>query len=63
MEGEFTWLNTVERGATYAPGDQWGCVGLWFSGRWHTPPAEEYIAAVKDYLARRVWAQPDFLGG
>ena len=27
--------NTVERNGTYAAGDVWGCVGLWFSGRWY----------------------------
>ena len=34
-EGVYTWLNTVERGRDYAAGDEWGCVGLWFSGRWY----------------------------
>ncbi len=34
-EGVYTWLNTVERNGTYAAGDVWGCVGLWFSGRWY----------------------------
>jgi autotransporter family porin len=62
-DGQYTWLNTVERGATYAAGDLWGCVGVWFSGRWHTAPAETYIAAVKDYLNQRVWESPNFQGG
>jgi autotransporter family porin len=35
FEGQFTWLNAVERGRTYAAGDAWGCVGVWFSGRWY----------------------------
>jgi hypothetical protein len=61
--GEYTWLNTVERGATYAAGDLWGCVGVWFSGRWHTAPAETYISAVKDYLSQRIWETPNFQGG
>lgn len=34
-EGVYTWLNTVEHNGTYAAGDEWGCVGLWFSGRWY----------------------------
>jgi hypothetical protein len=63
FNGEYTWLNTVDRGATYEPGDLWGCVGLWFAGRWHTDPAEEYITAVKDNLDRRVWEAGDFQGG
>jgi len=60
FEGEETWLNTVERGQPYVAGDLWGCIGRWFAGRWHTAPAETYIAAVKDNLSQRVWAQPGF---
>jgi hypothetical protein len=59
-EGKETWLNTVERGATYAAGDLWGCAGVWFAGRWYTQPAKDYIAAVQGYLADRVWEQPGF---
>ena len=61
-EGLEPWLNTVERGATYAAGDLWGCVGMWFSGRWYTQPSIDYINHVKDYLNRRIWTTPDFLG-
>ena len=43
-EGNETWLNQFERGRDYAAGDLWGCVGLWFSGRWYTPGVESYIA-------------------
>ena len=60
FEGEMTWLNTVERVGTYAAGDLWGCVGVWFSGRWHTAAAEGYIVRVKDYLAQRIWTTPNF---
>ena len=56
-----TWLNTVEHTGTYAAGDLWGCLGVWFSGRWHTPAAEGYIAKVQDYLTQRVWTTPGFL--
>jgi autotransporter family porin len=62
-EGQYGWLNTVDRGATYAAGDLWGCLGVWFSGRWYTAPANTYIAAVQQYLADRVWAQPSFAYG
>ena len=62
FEGKEYWLNHVERGRDYTPGDMWGCVGRWFSGRWYTTAANEYIAAVRDYLHRRIWAHPDFLG-
>ena len=60
FEGYETWLNTVDRGTTYAAGDQWGCVGRWFAGRWHTGPARQYITFVKKYLRERVWLQPGF---
>jgi hypothetical protein len=60
FEGNETWLNTVERGTQYAPGDAWGCVGRWFSGRWHTTASEQYIGRVKDYLRQRIWETPNF---
>lgn len=59
-EGELTWLNTVDRGAEYVEGDVWGCLGVWFSGRWRTSPALTYIAAVQQYLADRIWEQATF---
>ncbi len=62
-DGGSSWLNTVERGQDYAAGDLWGCVGTWFAGRWHTPAAEGYITAVKDYLNPRVWETPAFQNG
>jgi hypothetical protein len=61
-EGKETWLNQVERGRDYAAGDVWGCVGRWFSGRWYTQPANQYIAAVQDYLNRRIWTDGGFIG-
>jgi hypothetical protein len=62
-EGQLTWLNTVERGATYAAGDVWGCLGTWFAGRWYTAPAQTYIAAVKNNLSTRVWESANFQNG
>ncbi len=56
-EGYETWLNYDGQ---YGPGDAWGCIGRWYSGRWHTQPAEDYIAAVKDYLNRRIWESTNF---
>lgn len=58
--GQVTWLNSVDRGATYRAGDAWGCVGTWYAGRWHTPAAEGYISAVKSYLQQRIWTTPGF---
>jgi len=60
-EGEETWLNDVDRGKDYTAGDVWGCVGRWFAGRWYTDPANQYIAAVQDYVKHRIWARSDFM--
>jgi hypothetical protein len=60
FEGYERWLNDVERSRPYAKGDVWGCAGRWFSGRWHTQSAEQYIAEVKEHLSDRVWEHPDF---
>jgi hypothetical protein len=60
FEGQVGWLNNVERGGTYAAGDMWGCIGVWFSGRWLTPAATGYIAVLKDILQRRVWETAAF---
>lgn len=59
-EGDLTWLNTVERGSDYAAGDTWGCFGTWFSGRWYTQGAKDYIARVQGTLAERTWTTPNF---
>ncbi|MDP2291127.1 MAG: hypothetical protein Q8M22_08035 [Actinomycetota bacterium] len=63
FEGRETWLNSVERGATYVAGDMKGCLGVWFAGRWYTQPARQYIAEVESYLAQRIWETPDFRNG
>jgi hypothetical protein len=62
FDGYETWLNTVEQGQRYAAGDAWGCVGRWFSGRWHTAAGDTYVTKVRDYLAQRIWQQPSFKG-
>jgi autotransporter family porin len=49
-DGNETWLR-----AGYAAGDEWGCVGAWFSGGWHDSAAEGYLASVKNWLANRTW--------
>ena len=61
FEGRLTWLNTVERGREYAAGDLWGCLGVWFSGRWYTSAALNYIGLVQSDLNQRVWTAPEFL--
>jgi hypothetical protein len=62
-EGKEGWLNHVERGWDYGAGDAWGCVGRWFAGRWHTAPAEAYIADVQSYLNQRIWETSGFRSG
>jgi autotransporter family porin len=55
-EGAFGhWL-----GGGYGPGDEWGCVGAWFSGKWYDPAARRYIERVRRHLAGRAWERPDF---
>ena len=60
FEGYERWLNDVDRGRQYEAGDAWGCVGRWFSGRWHTAPGEQYTAAVQSYLSQKIWQQANF---
>jgi hypothetical protein len=60
FEGYEGWLNTVDKGSSYAAGDAWGCVGRWFAGRWHTGPADQYMAAVQDYQRQQIWTHADF---
>lgn len=62
FNGDDGWLNGVSgNGATYAAGDMWGCVGLWFAGLWYTDGGRTYIAAVQSTMAQRVWATPGFV--
>ena len=63
FDGREQWLNTVERGRDYRAGDIWGAVGAWFSGRWHTPPAETYIADVRRIKRERTWRLELFRDG
>jgi hypothetical protein len=61
FEGDQGWLNTVDRGATYAAGDAWGCVGLWYAGRWHTAAANDYITRVQAYFDQQIWKTASFI--
>jgi hypothetical protein len=47
------WLRTPF--PSYQAGDLWGCVGVWYSGEWHTARAEQYITNVRSNLDNRVW--------
>jgi hypothetical protein len=65
-DGVFTWLNSVERVGTYAPGDAWGCVGVWYSGRWYVN-TDAYLNKVGDSVrwhhANSTWLTTNFVNG
>ena len=61
FEGELGWLNNVERGAWYEAGDLWGCLGVWFSGRWYVSDAVWYIGEVQDIIDQRLWETQVFI--
>jgi hypothetical protein len=58
--GSQTWLNTVERGRQYGPGDIWGSVGVWASGRWYMGKSAWYVTEVRKRLHERTWLNPKF---
>jgi autotransporter family porin len=72
-EGVYTWLNQFERGSQYGPGDAWGCFGVWFSGRWYTQAAINYLEdgdtngygfrGVKTHHRLRTWEDAAFRNG
>jgi hypothetical protein len=62
FDGYDTWLNDPSAGnQTYVPGDLWGCVGTWYSGKWHDRSAEIYVKAIKKRLAAKDWLKKDFV--
>jgi hypothetical protein len=60
-QGNDGWLNQFNPPTPYKAGDAWGCVGLWYSGRWYDSGAQSYIAKVQGYLSQRIWTTPGFL--
>lgn len=52
-EGSFTWL--LEDG--YTAGEEWGCVGAWFSGEWWDQPANDYVGEVKYHVENETWLE------
>ena len=65
-EGAYGWLNGAERNGTYAAGDVWGCLGVWFSGRWYVNN-DAYLNqpgdSVRWHLENRTWETPQFVNG
>lgn len=60
FDGKMTWLNTMQRGKRYEPGDLWGSLGAWFAGRWWTDPASQYIQRIRDTMRERPWLKAGF---
>ena len=58
-EGWKTWLKNTGT-HTYRAGDLWGCIGSWFSGQWHSPASNAYIAKVQSAERSRTWLDPGF---
>ena len=66
-EGVYTWLNqTSERNGVYGPGDAWGCLGVWFSGRWYWNN-DAYLNqpgdSVRYHHDNRTWETSVFING
>jgi hypothetical protein len=55
-EGWVWWLHNVSQ--QYAPGDPWGCVGVWYSGAWRSRAALHYIRLVRRAVAQTPWLDP-----
>ena len=58
FEGYLDWLHQIA--PEYHEGDEWGCVGHWFSGRWKDPGALDYIRSVQRILAQQLWRAKGF---
>ncbi len=59
FEGYMTWLRDIGY-TSYAAGDEWGCVGQWYSGNWYDSGAKSYISTVQGYMATKPWTQASF---
>jgi hypothetical protein len=59
-DGKQDWLNNPDiaqqNGKRYRPGDLWGSIGAWYSGRWRTEANKGYVAAIRKNLRNRTWA-------
>src|SRR5262249_20187555 len=51
-EGWITWLRPA--------GDLWACVRAWYSGDWHDPDGNAYVAEAQGNLANYVWLDPNW---
>lgn len=55
-EGWVTWLYDIGY-SSYTAGDEWGCVGHWYSGGWYDAGANNYINTVKGHFTNKPWHQ------
>ncbi len=57
FEGSFTWLveTEFERVDGYQAGEEYGCVGTWFSGEWWDQPANDYVGEVRYHVENQSW--------
>ena len=55
FEGWESWL--AETG-DYRAGDEWNCLGRWFSGSWADGGSRNYQGEVRRLLAERPWEGP-----
>ncbi len=53
FEGEEVWLANIS--SSYRAGDEWNCMGRWFSGSWADAGARNYIASLRQNLSARPW--------
>ncbi|HEY7688801.1 MAG TPA: hypothetical protein VH835_08915 [Dongiaceae bacterium] len=67
VDYSLAWLRACYEGAFghwlgngYRAGDEWGCVGAWFSGNWYDGAARHYIEGVKQHLSKRDWKRDQF---
>ncbi len=58
-EGSFTWLveTEFEREDGYKAGEEYGCVGTWFSGEWWDQPANDYVGEVRYHVENQSWLE------
>lgn len=53
-EGYEYWLaDFAEPGYRYGPGDEWGCLGRWYSGTWYNEDAQRYIDCIQEAVYGR----------
>jgi hypothetical protein len=59
FEGRSGWLNG-SGGRPYAAGDEWGCLGAYYSGQWYDSDGTEYMEAIKGQMINKPWTAPGF---